>query len=110
VTIRNSSSADGFLAEIERVKETVFDGLDAEAIPGEDLSLKRANLGGVSHEVGTMRMGGTGGVVDPDLRMRPFENLYVCDLSVFPTSPAANPSLTLAALAQRLAGRMVFGS
>ncbi|WP_425567691.1 GMC oxidoreductase [Nonomuraea dietziae] len=36
-------------------------------------------------------------------------NLYVCDLSVFPTSPAANPSLTLAALAMRLAAGLVNG-
>lgn len=31
------------------------------------------------------------------------DNLYVCDLSVFPISPPANPTLTLAALALRLA-------
>jgi choline dehydrogenase-like flavoprotein len=41
-------------------------------------------------------------VVDEDLRFRGFDNLYVCDLAVFPSAPAANPSLTLAALALRL--------
>ncbi|MGV9309965.1 GMC oxidoreductase [Nonomuraea sp. NPDC003727] len=69
----------------------------------------RSALGAVGHEVGTMRMGASAdtGVVDPDLRVYGRRNLYVCDLSVFPTSPAANPSLTLAALAMRLADHLV---
>jgi choline dehydrogenase-like flavoprotein len=72
---------------------------------GEDaLDLQTADLGGVAHEVGTMRMAGDGsGVVDADLRVLNYSNLFVCDNSVFPASPAANPSLTLAALALRLA-------
>jgi GMC oxidoreductase len=37
------------------------------------------------------------------LAYRGQNNLYICDLSGFPTSPAANPTLTLAALAMRLA-------
>jgi choline dehydrogenase-like flavoprotein len=54
----------------------------------------------VAHEVGTLRIGG---VVDSDLRFLGYDNVYACDNSVFPTSPAANPSLTLTALALRLA-------
>ncbi|KAF3170105.1 hypothetical protein TWF225_011726 [Orbilia oligospora] len=46
------------------------------------------------------------GVVNDNLRFKGLNNLYVCDLSVFPWSPAANPSLTLVALAQRLADRL----
>ncbi|KAF3152454.1 hypothetical protein TWF594_004140 [Orbilia oligospora] len=46
------------------------------------------------------------GVVNDNLRFKGLDNLYVCDLSVFPWSPAANPSLTLVALAQRLADRL----
>ncbi|KDN34098.1 hypothetical protein RSAG8_12815, partial [Rhizoctonia solani AG-8 WAC10335] len=48
-------------------------------------------LGGVAHELGTLPMPG----------------VYVCDLSCFPYSPAANPTLTLAALAIRLSRRLV---
>jgi choline dehydrogenase-like flavoprotein len=44
-----------------------------------------------------------GEVVDEDLRFADVENLYACDNSVFPASPAANPSLTTVALALRLA-------
>jgi choline dehydrogenase-like flavoprotein len=87
----------------------VLDLVGAEALPDEGLGLRPAPLGGVSHEVGTLRMGGDGapdGVVTPELQYRGYENLYVCDLSVFPSSPAANPSLTLVALAHRLARRL----
>lgn len=68
----------------------------------------KAGFGVVGHEVGTMRMGKGGeGVVDENLRMNGLENLYICDLSVFPVSPAANPSLTLVALAQRLGDHLL---
>lgn len=68
----------------------------------------KAGFGVVGHEVGTMRMGKDGeGVVDQDLKVNGLENLYCCDLSVFPVSPAANPSLTLVALAQRLGDYLI---
>jgi choline dehydrogenase-like flavoprotein len=72
---------------------------------GEDgLALQDAELGGVGHEVGTLRMAEDGsGVVDADLKFLHYDNLFACDNSVFPVSPAANPSLTLAALSLRLA-------
>jgi len=49
------------------------------------------------------------GVVDADLRFLAYDNLYACDNSVLPTSPAANPTLTLAGLSLRLA-RHLLGS
>lgn len=56
------------------------------------------------HLGGSMRMGEPGSsVVNADLRFHEYDNLYCCDLSVFPDIPAANPSLTLGALALRLA-------
>ncbi|QKW13690.1 GMC oxidoreductase [Verrucosispora sp. NA02020] len=85
------------------------------AFGGEVYEQLWAPLGGVSHEVGTMRMGRDTpgrerpGVVDEDLRVAGHRNLYVCDLSVFPNSPAANPTLTLAALAMRLAAHLSTG-
>jgi choline dehydrogenase-like flavoprotein/uncharacterized integral membrane protein len=39
------------------------------------------------------------GVVDPRFRVHGFENLYVCDASVFPTGITVNPQLTVMALA-----------
>ena len=80
----------------------------AQPVLGEDgLGLQTAALGGVAHEVGTLRMAGDGtGVVDADLKFLDYANLFACDNSVFPTSPAANPSLTTVALALRLADHL----
>ena len=94
----------GVLDEARDVAATVLGGLGAQPIENETLDLVPAKLGGVAHEVGTLRMSGTGsGVVDADLKFHAYDNLYACDNSVFASSPAANPSLTLAALSLRLA-------
>lgn len=69
--------------------------------------LQVAAIGGVAHEVGTLRTAGDGsGVVDQNLKFLAYDNLYACDNSVFPVSPAANPSLTTVALALRLASEL----
>jgi choline dehydrogenase-like flavoprotein len=70
--------------------------------------MQEAQLGGVAHEVGSMRMStlADDGVVDENLKFHGVANLHACDLSVFPTSPAANPTLALGALALRLADRL----
>jgi choline dehydrogenase-like flavoprotein len=105
IDVRPAPLPDGLLDEVRDVATTVLEGLGAEPIIGESLDLTQAALGGVAHEVGTLRMGEATdtSVVDADLRFHDYENLYACDNSVFPTSPAANPTLTLAALALRLA-------
>lgn len=58
-----------------------------------------------SHHMGTTRMGNdpATSVVDAHCRVHGVENLYVAGASVFPTSGCANPTLTLVALAIRLA-------
>jgi choline dehydrogenase-like flavoprotein len=43
------------------------------------------------------------GVVDRNCKVHGVENLYVAGSSVFPTSAASNPTLTIVALALRLA-------
>ncbi|VBA38026.1 Paromamine 6'-oxidase [Mycobacterium attenuatum] len=102
--IDHAPIADSVINEIREVSANVLAGLGAQPIAGDTLELKLAELGAVAHEVGTLRMGAEGaGVVDENLRFWGYENLYACDNSVFPTSPAANPSLTLVALALRLA-------
>lgn len=61
------------------------------------------NEGTVHHAGGTLRMSGNAtGVVDTDLRFEAYDNLYCADPSVWPFIPAANPALTLVALALRL--------
>jgi len=89
------------LALADTLTAGLFAGLGATPVAEEaGLFLQDGKLGGVAHEVGTLRMGE---VVDEDLRFADVENLYACDNSVFPASPAANPSLTTVALALRLA-------
>ena len=58
-----------------------------------------------SHQCGTARMGAdpTTSVVDAVCRSHDHPNLRIVDASVLPTSAAANPSLTVAALALRTA-------
>jgi choline dehydrogenase-like flavoprotein len=46
------------------------------------------------------------GVVDAQLRVHGVENLYVAGSSVFPTGGSAGPTLTIVALALRLADRL----
>jgi choline dehydrogenase-like flavoprotein len=66
-------------------------------------------MGGGRHHMGTTRMhlDPKQGVVDPDGRVHGLANLYVAGSSVFPTVGAANPTLTLVALALRLADHLV---
>ena len=64
-----------------------------------------AAVRGARHHMGTTRMhvDPRRGVVDADCRVHGIANLYVAGSSVFPTSGAANPTLTIVALALRLA-------
>jgi choline dehydrogenase-like flavoprotein len=57
------------------------------------------------HHIGTARMGldPTEGVVDGNCRVFGLHNLYIASSAVFPTSGQANPTLTIVALAVRLA-------
>jgi choline dehydrogenase-like flavoprotein len=47
------------------------------------------------------------GIVDPDCRFHRIRNLYAAGSAVFPTSGYANPTLTIVALALRLADHLV---
>lgn len=103
----------------------------AAAMQGLDKELKRLDLGHVEpaswlgdnnilwdidplignhhiggyHHIGTTRMGNDpkSSVVDKDCRVHGLKNLYIAGSSVFPTSGWANPTLTIIALALRLA-------
>jgi len=63
------------------------------------------NLSWFGHHMGTTRMSSDprSGVVDADCRVHGIDNLYVASASVFPTAGFANPTLTILALAVRLA-------
>jgi len=67
-----------------------------------------AGLSPSRHHMGTTRMATdpAQGVVDADCRVHETPNLYVAGSSVFPTSGLVNPTLTLTALAIRLADHL----
>lgn len=101
------------LREAREIARDILSTFDAKPVVGEGdlycndglINLEEAKTGAVAHEVGTLRMPyyGNKGVVDEHLRFEGYSNLFVCDNSVFPCSPAGNPSLTLVALARRCA-------
>jgi choline dehydrogenase-like flavoprotein len=61
------------------------------------------------HPSGTLRMARDerSGAVDSDLRVFGVDNLYACGASVFPAAGTANPTLTIVALALRLAEHLL---
>ncbi len=71
----------------------------------------RENIATAGHHIGTTRMSrdASRGVVDENCRVHNVSNLYVASSSVFPTSGRANPTLTIVALAIRLADHIKKG-
>ncbi len=96
-----------------------FDGLLAAAgdIAGElggelwDTAVGELDRIVTVHPLGGCRMGedATLGVVDPWGAVHGCRGLRICDGSVMPGAVGANPSLTIAAFAERVAGRMLGG-
>ncbi|KZT38697.1 FAD/NAD(P)-binding domain-containing protein [Sistotremastrum suecicum HHB10207 ss-3] len=83
--------------------------LDPIALDAHDLL--RLPLGAVGHELGSIPFGNHDdkkALIDTDLKLKyGYDGVYVCDLSIFPFAPAANPTLTLAALALRLSDHLM---
>ena len=73
----------------------------------DDGGWPRSMTGG-KHHMGTTRMhvDPRQGVVDAACRVHGCANLYIAGSSVFPTSGFANPTLTIVALAVRLADEL----
>jgi choline dehydrogenase-like flavoprotein len=91
--------------EVTGLRNRVFTFLNAVFDPTKKMDY-HCN-GSVHHAGGSLRMSDDhSGVVDENLKFEAYDNLYCCDVSTFPRIPTANPSLTLIALAQRLAARL----
>lgn len=72
---------------------------------------RHSTIHAVGHQCGTLRWGADPrtSVVAPDGRAHDLENLYVADASLFPSSAAVNPSLTIYAAALRIADCLLQG-
>jgi choline dehydrogenase-like flavoprotein len=86
----------------ERLMTALWEAVDASDI---------WTLDRFAHTIGTCRMGSDAGssVVDARGRSHDIENLWICDNSVFPSSLAANPALTIMALGLRTADAFLAG-
>jgi choline dehydrogenase-like flavoprotein len=82
--------------------------LQIDAWVDADLSTWSPRVTGGNHHMGTTRMTDDprAGVVDRDCRVHGMANLFVAGSSVFPTSGSANPTLTIVALALRMADHL----
>ncbi len=80
-----------------------------EAAGAKEVSVDKCIPGNSSHYLGTCRMGSDprNSVVDPWCRTHDVANLFIGDGSVFVTVGAANPALTISALATRTADGII---
>jgi choline dehydrogenase-like flavoprotein len=88
-------------------RELAAAGIARARVPGDATRfIWRQSPGG--HHMGTTRMGSDPklSVVDADCRTHEVGNLYIAGSSVFPTGGDANPTLTIVALAHRLAASL----
>lgn len=98
-------------ASLERIHEILAQRLAQSGIgtlETDPRGIREARFTDASHHIGTLRMGGSPktGVVDENCRVHGFANLFVAGSAVFPTAGNANPTLTIVALALRLADHL----
>jgi len=87
--VYSSERFDEFAQDIRRLVKDERDILLGTGHPqGGNRISKNRGVGGI-----------TGGVVDPQFKVYGYDNLYVCDASVFPGSTTVNPQLTVMSMA-----------
>lgn len=98
-----SRALDALAQEVQRCGVGRF-AYDPAAVEAE--MTRYGAYGG--HHIGTARMGldPRTSVVDPDCRLHEADNVYIASAAVFPTSGQANPTLSIVALALRLAAHL----
>jgi choline dehydrogenase-like flavoprotein len=98
----------GEQAALERLRWMIADSLRDGGLGDVDVRTDSRPDPNAHHHAGTTRMhvDERQGVVDADGRVHGTDNLYVTGASIFPTAGFANPTLTLVALALRLADHL----
>jgi choline dehydrogenase-like flavoprotein len=93
-------------SELERLEFGLVDFDDFE-LPDDPVELS-GHVVDANHHMGTARMASarSDGVVDSDTRVFGTANLYLASSAVFPTSGFSNPTLTIIALAIKLADHL----
>jgi choline dehydrogenase-like flavoprotein len=87
------------MAEIKASVQKIYAAMDAELTDDASVDWR------ADHAACTCRMSSdpSEGVVNKDLQVHGMDNVFVCSNAVFPNLGAINPTLTLTALALRLA-------
>jgi choline dehydrogenase-like flavoprotein len=95
-------------SRLERLRTIVAEAIEAAGIGQVETSMDCSPDPNAHHHAGTTRMHEEPrlGVVDADSRVHGTDNLYITGSSVFPTAGFANPTLTIVALALRLADHL----
>jgi len=95
-------------AGLDRLRAVVVSTLEAAGLGRVNVDSDRAPDPNAHHHAGTTRMDPDPaiGVVDSDGRVHGTDNLFVTGASVFPSAGFANPTLTILALALRLADHL----
>jgi len=96
------SADQGFKDRMSQIKaqvQKIYEAMGAELTDDANVSWR------ADHAACTCRMSSdpSGGVVNKDLRVHGMDNVLVCSNAVFPNLGSVNPTLTLTALALRLA-------
>jgi choline dehydrogenase-like flavoprotein len=117
----NRAKVDWRISEIERTTARYFSGFIADVLRrlglgdsepshwlSSDAPVRDGELYGTFHFIGATRMSKDprDGVVDENCCAHGIKNLYFAGCSVFPTGGHANPTLTIIALAIRLADHL----
>ncbi|MEM8485507.1 MAG: GMC family oxidoreductase [Bacteroidota bacterium] len=73
---------------------------------------KRFGIAANAHQCGTLRLGNepANSVCDPTGKVHGVDNLYVADASVFPSSTAMAPTLTLVALSLKMGRKLILNN
>lgn len=95
-------------ADLQRLRRVLASGLEAAGLGQVQIHTAQRPDPNSHHHAGTTRMHEDArfGVVDPDGRVHGVDNLYVSGASVFPSAGFANPTLTIVALALKLADHL----
>jgi choline dehydrogenase-like flavoprotein len=95
-------------AELEKLRRLLAAGLENPGLGRVEIRSGQRPDPNSHHHAGTTRMSEDPryGVVDGDGRVHETDNLYVTGASIFPSAGFANPTLTIVALALRLADHL----
>ena len=96
---------DAFIASVLRMQELLAGEVERSGLGRIEPGAGVPAFTDASHHMGTTRMSASphDGVVDTDCRVHGVRNLHLAGSSVFPCAGHANPTLTIVALALRLA-------